>query len=63
MNCNPKINFSGGNQGWIGDNPIIQVDPKFIESLGWTANYNIKTSIEDTVEWLLDNKWCFEHRD
>ena len=34
MKLNPKLIYSGGKQGWIGDNPFIYLCTKKIQNLG-----------------------------
>ena len=36
LGLKPKIHYSGGDRGWIGDNPFIYLDTKRITKLGWT---------------------------
>jgi len=58
----PKLSYSGGDRGWIGDNPFIFLDTKKINDLGWKPKYTIKESILDTVNYLKQNEWIFENR-
>ena len=58
----PKISFSGGERGWIGDNPFVFLDTERIRSLGWKQQYSIKKSVENTVDYLQENDWIFEFR-
>ena len=37
LGVSPRLTYSGGDRGWIGDNPFIFLDTKRIRSLGWTA--------------------------
>ena len=60
MGLQPNITFSGGRQGWIGDNPIIRLDPKKINEFGWDTKISLEKSIKNTVEWLMENQWCFK---
>ena len=53
LQLDPKINYAGGNKGWIGDNPFIYLDTRRILSLGWRPKYNIKQSIEMTIKYLI----------
>lgn len=62
MNINPNLMFSGGRQGWIGDNPIIKLDPQKMEKIGWKASVSLETSVRETVSWLLKNQWCLEKK-
>ena len=60
LNVLPKIKYSGGSRGWIGDSPFIFLDTKRIRSLGWKSKYTIKQSVEDTLKYFLKNKWIFK---
>jgi UDP-glucose 4-epimerase len=59
----PSLSYSGGNRGWIGDNPFIFLDTQRIRSLGWRPRFDIKTAVERTVDWLVGNQWVFRSRD
>jgi UDP-glucose 4-epimerase len=58
----PQLSFSGGRQGWIGDNPLIHLDTSRIRRLGWQPRYSIKEAVECTVDWLDANRWIFAKR-
>jgi UDP-glucose 4-epimerase len=58
----PKLSFSGGRQGWIGDNPLIQLDISRICALGWRPQKSIRKAVELTVDWLAANRWVFAQR-
>ena len=62
LNLKPKLNYSGGNKGWIGDNPFIFLDTKKIQSLGWKPKLDIKEGVIKTVNYLKKNEWVFEER-
>tara|TARA_B100000965_G_scaffold406626_1_gene446645 strand:+ start:3593 stop:4546 length:954 start_codon:yes stop_codon:yes gene_type:complete len=56
MNLKPKFEYSGGSQGWIGDNPLIHLCcNKIKKELGWKPEYTIKESLQDTVNYLKSN--------
>ncbi len=57
MKLNPKREYTGGDRGWVGDNPFIFLDCKKIKSLGWKAKKTIFESVEITVKYLLENPW------
>ena len=48
----PIYKFTGGKQGWIGDNPIIQLDISRAKELGWHPKKSIKESIKQTAQWV-----------
>jgi len=58
MGLNPSIDYSGGQRGWVGDNPFIFLDITRIRNLGWSPKFDIKSGVEDTVDWLLNNSWA-----
>ena len=62
LKVNPKISFSGGKRGWIGDSPFIFLSNKKIRSLGWKPKFKIKESVEQTTRYLKNNKWVFKKR-
>jgi UDP-glucose 4-epimerase len=58
----PKIIYTGGDRGWIGDNPFIFLETSKIRSLGWTPKLTIKESVLKTVKFLSENSWVFQDR-
>lgn len=58
----PKIEYTGGDRGWIGDNPFIFLDTKKIRSLGWEPKSSINGGVIKTVEFLKANEWVMEVR-
>ena len=62
LGLNPKLKYSGGNKGWVGDNPFIFLDTSKINKLGWTPKLSIKQGIVKTLEYLQNNKWVLEAR-
>jgi UDP-glucose 4-epimerase len=62
LGVSPKLEYSGGDRGWIGDNPFIFLDTKRIQSLGWKPKLSIQEGVLKTVEYLKNNEWVFEAR-
>lgn len=62
LGVQPTLDYSGGDRGWIGDNPFIFLDTKKIQSLGWRPKYGIRDGVVKTVEYLRANEWVFEVR-
>jgi len=58
----PKLEYSGGDRGWIGDNPFIFLDTKKIQSLGWKPKVGIRDGVIKTVKYLRANEWVFKTR-
>jgi UDP-glucose 4-epimerase len=58
----PHLTYSGGERGWIGDNPFIFLDTAKIRALGWKPKLTIQQGIIRTLEYLQANQWLLEHR-
>jgi UDP-glucose 4-epimerase len=57
MGLSPKIVFGTADRGWIGDNPFTFLDISKAKSFGWTPTISIEESVEQTVQYLLENEW------
>jgi UDP-glucose 4-epimerase len=62
LDLNPRLEYSGGNKGWVGDNPFIFLDTKKIRATGWNNKLSIQPGIIRTLEWLQQNQWVYEQR-
>jgi UDP-glucose 4-epimerase len=62
LRLEPRLEFTGGNRGWIGDNPFIFLDTKKIQSTGWSAKLTIEQGIIRTLLWLQENQWVLQKR-
>ena len=62
LSLSPQLKYSGGDKGWIGDNPFIHLDTKKIQSLGWKPKTSIQQGVIKTIDFLKDNEWVFESR-
>jgi len=63
MGLAAKIEFTGGRQGWIGDNPFVFLDVAKMQSEGWYPKNNIENSVRQTVDWLVKNPWIMDSRE
>ncbi len=63
LGVSPTLNYTGGDRGWIGDNPFIYLDTKKIRSLGWVPKHSISEGVVKTVEFLRNNEWVFVVRE
>jgi UDP-glucose 4-epimerase len=57
LGLKPELKYSGGERGWIGDNPFIFLDTKKVNNLGWKPKLTIREAIIKTLEYLKNNKW------
>lgn len=62
LGLKPKLEYTGGNKGWIGDNPFIFLDTKKVQSTGWKPKFTIEQGIIKTLRWLEANRWVYEAR-
>ena len=62
LGMNPRREYSGGDRGWIGDNPFIFLDCARIRALGWRPTLTIRQGIERTVDYLMRESWVLDRR-
>jgi len=62
LGLKPRLDYSGGDRGWIGDNPFIFLDTKKIQATGWKPKLTIRDSIIRTLQWLQANQWVLERK-
>ncbi|MCX6690688.1 MAG: hypothetical protein NTW33_01225, partial [Methanoregula sp.] len=60
LGLEPDIHYTGGERGWIGDNPFIFLDCQKIRALGWPPKYSIHEGIIKTLEFLQSNQWVLD---
>lgn len=52
LKLDPVIHHSGGDRGWVGDNPFIFLDTSRIRALGWKPELSIREAVLSTVRYL-----------
>jgi UDP-glucose 4-epimerase len=52
LGLTPTIERAGGTRGWAGDSPLIHLDTRKIESLGWAPTLTIREAITRTLDWF-----------
>jgi len=57
LGITPRFDYTGGDRGWIGDNPFIYLDTARIRAAGWQPAYGIREAVESTVDYLLAHRW------
>jgi UDP-glucose 4-epimerase len=62
LGLKPRIEYSGGDRGWVGDNPFIFLDTKKVRATGWKPALTIEQGIIRTLKWLEQNQWVYEAR-
>ncbi len=62
LGLKPKLEYTGGNKGWIGDNPFIFLETKKMSKLGWKPKNSIREGVLKTLKYLEKNEWVFNKR-
>jgi len=52
LGLKPELRYSGGDRGWVGDNPFIFLDCSRIRDLGWKPQFTIREGVIRTVDFL-----------
>jgi len=60
LSFKPQLRYTGGDRGWIGDNPFIFLDTTKIQAIGWKAGHTIEQGIVKTLRWLEANRWVYD---
>lgn len=63
LKVKPALVYTGGDRGWIGDNPFIQLDCRRIRALGWKPELGIEEGVRRTVRYIQANRWLLESRE
>ncbi len=63
LGVSPQRTYSGGQRGWVGDNPFIFLDTTRIEQTGWSPRFTIREAVERTVDYLLEQRRVLESRE
>jgi UDP-glucose 4-epimerase len=62
LGLKPRLEYTGGSRGWVGDNPFIFLDTKKVCATGWKPALTIQQGIGRTLAWLQANRWVYESR-
>jgi len=62
LGVRPRLRYTGGIRGWVGDSPFIFLDTRRIRSLGWAPKLTIRESVIRTLRYLRENHWLLEAR-
>lgn len=62
LGLTPQFKYSGGERGWIGDNPFVFLDVTKAMATGWVPKHSIEQSVRETARWLSNNSWIFDKR-
>jgi len=60
LGVTPERHYTGGERGWVGDNPFILLDCARVRALGWVPKLTIRDGILRTLRYLQANRWLLE---
>jgi UDP-glucose 4-epimerase len=63
MGVAPRLEYAGGERGWVGDSPRILLDTQKIRALGWAPTRTIEESVIDTLRFLDANPFVSRRLD
>jgi UDP-glucose 4-epimerase len=55
LGLHPKLSYSGGERGWVGDSPFILLDCSRIRALGWRSRLSIQQAVVATIKYVSAN--------
>ena len=55
LGLHPKLTYSGGERGWVGDSPVILLDCSRIRALGWRPTLSIQQAVQATVTFVTQH--------
>jgi UDP-glucose 4-epimerase len=50
-----RIEFTGGDRGWVGDVPSVEYDTRKIRALGWAPKLDSEGAVRAAARWMFDN--------
>ena len=62
LKLTPKLEYTGGSRGWVGDNPFIFLETAKVRGTGWKTTLTIEQGIVRTLQWLQQNQWVYDSR-
>ena len=62
LGIEPKLSYTGGDRGWVGDNPFIWLDCSRMRALGWKPRYSIREAVIQTLDYLQAERWVLAQR-
>ncbi len=59
LKIKPRLTYTGGTRGWVGDSPRIQLDCTKLKALGWKTTQSLEQGVRDTVKYLEQQAFLF----
>ena len=58
-----EFKYTGGERGWKGDSPRVELDTRKLKDIGWQPETSIEEGVRRTVKYLKENEWLLELRE
>jgi UDP-glucose 4-epimerase len=52
---NARIDYTGGDRGWVGDVPSVDYDVSRVSALGWSPKLDSEGAIRAAARWMVDS--------
>jgi UDP-glucose 4-epimerase len=62
MGLTPRLEYGGGERGWVGDSPKILLDTTRLRALGWAPTKTIEDSVVETLRFLMESPYVERRR-
>jgi UDP-glucose 4-epimerase len=62
LGVRPAFEYTGGDRGWVGDNPFIFLDCAKVRALGWRPALSIREGVLRTLQYLQNSPELLEAR-
>lgn len=50
-----RIDYTGGDRGWVGDVPSVEYDTGKIRSIGWEPKFDSEQAVRAAARWIIEN--------
>jgi UDP-glucose 4-epimerase len=57
LGLSPKLEYTGGDRGWVGDAPKLLLDTSKLRGLGWAPEISARAAVVDTLQFLKNNPY------
>ncbi|HLM70762.1 MAG TPA: hypothetical protein VK423_05235, partial [Thermoplasmata archaeon] len=49
-----RLEFTGGERGWVGDVPLQLLSIRRMQALGWQPRWNSAEAVDRTIEEMVE---------
>ncbi len=55
LDCDPAFEYTGGDRGWTGDVPRMELDVSRLQALGWSPTYGCEEAVRRAATQLAEH--------